>query len=104
VKYLNQPKFMSAPVDDMVARAHVDGKTELYYAANPVFEWCFGNAHGEKRRDGTLMMYKDSEKSLYKVDTAVACAIANGLRLNPEFSDKVKKKPSIYEKRGLAGW
>lgn len=103
VKYLNKAYMMSAPVDDLMARAHAESKVQLIYDANPVTEWCFANVHGEKKKDGTILMFKDTESSLNKIDGAVAVAIANGLRMNPEFADKVRKKPSVYEKRGLLG-
>lgn len=103
IKYLNKAYMMSAPVDDLMARAHATSDVQLIYDANPVTEWCFANVHGEKRKDGTILMFKDTESSLNKIDGAVSAAMANGLRMNPEFASKVRRKPSVYEKRGLLG-
>lgn len=103
VKYLNRATMMSAPVDDLMARAHAESGCQLRYFPSPVTEWCISNVHGEKRKDGTILMFKDTESSLNKIDGAVAIAMANGLRLNPEYANKVRKRPSIYETRGIHG-
>jgi phage terminase large subunit-like protein len=102
VKYLNRPQFMTAAVDDYIARAHTKSGSTVLYGENPVLEWCVSNAHGERKKDGTILPFKDSIDSLNKIDGFVAISMANGLRLNPEFSTKIKK-PSVYEKRGLIG-
>jgi phage terminase large subunit-like protein len=102
VKYVNRPHMMTAAVDDIIARAHTESASSYLYADNPVFEWCAANAQGERKKDGTILPFKDSVDSLNKIDGFVAGSMANGLRINPEFSTKIKK-PSIYEKRGLLG-
>ncbi len=102
VTYVNKPHMMTAAVDDIIARAHTGSTSTIAYAANPVLEWCMSNMHGERKKDGTILPFKDSEDSLNKIDGGVATAMANGLRINPEFATKVKK-PSVYEKRGLKG-
>lgn len=102
VKFINRPQFMTAAVDDIIARAHTESASSYLYADNPVFEWCAANAQGERKKDGTILPFKDSVDSLNKIDGFVAGAMANGLRLNPEFASKTKKK-SVYERRGLLG-
>ena len=102
VKYVNRPHMMTAAVDDIIARAHTESASSYLYADNPVFEWCAANAQGERKKDGTILPFKDSVDSLNKIDGFVAGSMANGLRINPEFSTKIKK-PSVYEKRGLLG-
>lgn len=102
VKYINRANMMTAPVDDLTTRAHTKTRSTLIYDGNPVLEWCFSNVHGERKKDGTILPFKDATDSLNKIDGMVAAAFANGLRLHPEYADKVKK-PSIYEKRGLLG-
>jgi phage terminase large subunit-like protein len=101
VPYYQRATMMTAPVDDMIARAHTGSRSTMLYPEHPAFEWTLSNAHGERKKDGTILPFKDSADSLEKIDGTVAAAIANGLRLNPEFTSK--KKPSIYEKRGLIG-
>lgn len=101
VKFLNKAYMMSAPVDDLMAKINADSKCYVVHDDNPVLTWCVSNVHGEKRKDGTILMFKDDTDSLNKIDGAVAVAIANGVRMNPEFAGKVKK-PSIYERRGLS--
>lgn len=103
VAYLNKPHMMTAAVDDLIARAHTGSTSTLVYGENPVLEWCVSNMHGERKKDGTILPFKDSEDSLNKIDGGVAISMANGLRLNPEFASKAKK-PSVYEKRGLKGY
>lgn len=102
VKYVNKPHMMTAAVDDLIARAHTGSGSTVLYGENPVLEWCVSNAHGERKKDGTILPFKDAVDSLNKIDGFVAVSMANGLRLNPEFSTKIKK-PSVYEKRGLKG-
>lgn len=102
ITYINKAQFMTAAVDDLIARAHTGSRSTLLYGPNDVLEWCFSNAHGERRKDGTILPMKDSEKSLNKIDGMVAVGMANGLRLNPEYASKVRK-PSIYETRGILG-
>lgn len=101
-KYVNRPHMMTAAVDDLIARAHTTSRSTIVYGENPVLEWCVSNTHGERKKDGTILPFKDAADSLNKIDGTVAAAMANGMRLNPEYSSKVKKK-SVYEKRGLLG-
>ena len=102
VKYVNKPHFMTAGVDDLMARAHTKSRSTLLYEENPVLEWCFSNAHGERKTDGTILPKKDAVDSLNKIDGVTATSMANGLRLNPEFATKTKR-PSVLERRGLLG-
>lgn len=102
VKYMNKAHMMTAPMDDIKSRAEAKSGSTVRYDGNPVLEWCFSNTYGEKKKDGTLMPYKESESSLYKIDGVVAACFADGVRLHPEFADKVKK-PSVYLRRGLIG-
>ncbi len=103
IKFVNQSHMMTAPVDDLVSRANAESRCYIRFDGNPVWLWCMSNAHGEKKKDGTIMFFKDSQSSLSKIDGAVAAAIANGCRLNPAFADKTKK-PSVFERRGLLGF
>lgn len=102
VKYINRANMMTAPVNDFIDRVGDQKRCGIVYDGNPVLEWCFSNVHGERKKDDTILPFKDSEDSLNKIDGMVAAAFANGLRLHPEFCDKVAK-PSVYTKRGLKG-
>lgn len=102
VPYINKPHMMTAAVDDMIARAHTGSRSTYLYPEDPVFEWCISNMHGERKKDNTILPFKDSVDSLNKIDGGISAAMANGLRLNPEYASKAKR-PSIYETRGLLG-
>lgn len=102
VPYMNRAVMMTAPIDDMIARAHTKSRSSLLYQENPAFEWCISNMHGERKKDGTIIPFKDAVDSLNKIDGGVSAAMANGLRLNPEYASKAKR-PSVYNKRGLLG-
>lgn len=102
VKYINRAAMVTAPLDDMMARAHAESGSQLLYDGDPVLEWAFSNVHGERKKDGTILPFKDSVDSPNKIDPVVAGAFAIGCKLHPEFAAKTKK-PSVYEKRGLRG-
>ena len=101
-KFINKPHMMTAAVDDLIARAHTGSRSTVLYGPDDVLEWCVSNMHGERKKDGTILPFKDSESSLNKIDAGVSMSMANGLRINPEFSSKIKR-PSIYETRGIIG-
>lgn len=101
-KYLCKPYTMTAPTDDLIGKAHAQSRSYVLHNGDPVLTWCASNAHGERRTDDTILPKKDSETSLNKIDGFIGAAIANGLRMNPEYASKVKK-PSVYEQRGLIG-
>lgn len=102
VKYTNRAFMMTAPVDDLMSKAADQTSCKIHYPGDPVTEWCFSNVHGEKKKDGTILPYKDAADSLNKIDGMVATAFADGLRLHPEYLEDAPK-PSVYRKRGLKG-
>lgn len=99
VAFKNTPVFMTAPMDDLVAKIQAK---KVRHDGNPVMAWCVANVHGERKVNDTIMPKKDGADSENKIDGFVAMTMANGLRMNPEFAAKAKK-PSVYEKRGLKG-
>lgn len=102
VKFMQRAAMMTAPVNDLIERIGAQDYCRLTYDGNPVTEWCFSNVHGERKKDDTILPFKDAVDSLEKIDGAVAVAFANGLRLHPEYMDKTAR-PSVYGKRGLKG-
>lgn len=102
VKYINRANMMTAPVDDLMSKTSAGNAAQMLYPNDPVFEWCFSNTHGERKKDDGILPFKDAVDSLNKIDGMVATGFADGLRLHPEYYDEAPK-PSVYGKRGLKG-
>jgi len=83
-----------APALDALEQAVMS--RSFQHTSNPVLTWCFSNAISISDPAGNRKL--DKSKSRYRIDGAVATAMAIGLKARDNQEDE---GPSVYEERGL---
>ncbi len=92
-------KMMSDPFKDFTSKI---GGQLVRHDGNPLTAWMVANTVGYYDQRDNVLPKKESPNSPYKIDVVSAACFANAARC--ERIDGIKrKKPSIYETRGLHG-
>ena len=86
-----------APAVDALETSVIDRK--LHHNGHPILTWCISNAFPVSDAAGNRKL--DKSKSRFRIDGAVALAMAKGLK-----SRDGAKEPelSVYEERGIVAW
>jgi phage terminase large subunit-like protein len=90
VKFAQTMLNYSAPSGDFVRTI---ARRELSHDADPVLRWHITNLRWIKNHTGLFM--PDKEKSIEKIDGAVACIMSYGRATHPDNAKLLKPKPKV---------